>query len=71
MTREDLTELLEPLRFSPFVITTKDGAHFPITDAARTHVLVAARMVVLMDPAGNLTHIPYSAIAHLDEPPSE
>ena len=70
MNREDLTELLKPARFSPFVITTKDGAHFPITDAERPHILAAARMVVIMDPEGNLTHIPYAAITHLDEPQS-
>ena len=68
MNRDDLTELLEPSRFSPFVITTKDKASFPINDFERAHMLVAARMVVIMDPAGNLTHIPYSAISHLDEP---
>lgn len=71
MNRTDLAELLEPGRFSPFVITTVDGAAFPVGPAERGHVLAAARMVVIMDSDGNLTHIPYSAIAHLHEPKME
>jgi hypothetical protein len=68
MTREDLTELVAEGRFSPFVITTFDGFSLAIGSEERKHLLVAARMVVVMDSTGNIIHIPYSSIAHIQEP---
>jgi hypothetical protein len=68
MTREDLAELVAEGRFSPFVITTFDGFSLAIGPEERKHLLVAARMVVSMDSAGNIIHIPYSSIAHIQEP---
>jgi hypothetical protein len=68
MNRSDLLELLSEERFSPFVITTHDGFSIAIGAEERRHMLVAARMVVIMDGEGNLIHIPYTSIAHLREP---
>lgn len=68
MTRKDLTELLESPAFSPFVITTADGAAFPIGEYERTHILIAPRKAIIMDRDGNLSYVPYEAITHLHEP---
>ena len=68
MNRKDLTELLESPGFLPFVITTADGAAFAIGEYERSHMLAAARKIVIMNAQGELTHIPYQAIAHIHEP---
>jgi hypothetical protein len=60
--------LVAESRFSPFVITTFDGFSLAIGPEERKHLLVAARMVVSMDSAGNIIHIPYNSIAHIQEP---
>jgi glucosamine 6-phosphate synthetase-like amidotransferase/phosphosugar isomerase protein len=65
MNKKDFQELITAQRFSPFVITTLDGAAFLISEAG--HMLVAARMLVIMDSEGNLVHIPYRSIAHIRE----
>jgi hypothetical protein len=68
MNRIDFEELLAPARFSPFVLTTHDGFSIAIGPEQREHILVAARMLVIMDSAGDLVHIPYASIAHIHEP---
>lgn len=67
MNQSDLTELLEEERFSPFVITTFDGFSVAIGPEQRKHLLAGARMVVIMDSEGNMIHIPYRSIAHIQE----
>jgi hypothetical protein len=68
MNQTDFAELLAEGRFSPFVITTFDGWSLAIGDAERVHMLVGARMIVILDAEGNLIHIPYRSIAHIQEP---
>jgi hypothetical protein len=67
MNQKDLNELLTDERFSPFVITTFDGFAIAIGQEERKHLLAAARMVVIMDAVGDLIHIPYRSIAHIQE----
>ncbi len=67
MNQNDLTELLSEERFSPFVITTFDGFSVAVGPEERKHLLAAARMIVMMDSEGNLIHIPYRSIAHIQE----
>ena len=67
MSREDLAELVAEGRFSPFVITTFDGFALAIGPEERKHLLVGARMLVNMDAQGNIIHIPYQSIAHIQE----
>ena len=67
MNQNDLAELLAEERFSPFVITTFDGFSVSVGPEERKHLLPAARMVVIMDSEGNLIHIPYRSIAHIQE----
>jgi hypothetical protein len=65
--KQELEELLTEGRFSPFVITTHDGFAIAAGEEARRHILLGARMVVIMDQYGNFSHIPYTAISHIDE----
>ena len=67
MNQNDLTELVVEERFSPFVITTFEGFSVAVGPEQRKHLLPAARMVVIMDSEGNLIHIPYCSIAHIQE----
>jgi hypothetical protein len=67
VSQNDLTELLAEECFSPFVITTFDGFSLAVGPEERKHLLAAARMVVMMDSEGNLIHIPYRSIAHIQE----
>ena len=67
MNQTGLTELLAEERFSPFTITTTDGFSVAIGQEQRKHLLAAARMVVIMDAEGNVIHIPYRSIAHIQE----
>jgi len=65
--KQDLVELLTDGRFSPFVITTHDGFAIAIGEEARKHILLGARMAVVMNEFGNFFHIPYSSISYIDE----
>ena len=67
MNREDLVELVAKGRFSPFTITTFDGFCLAIGPEQRKHLLCGARMLVCVDPKGNIIHIPYRSIAHIQE----
>ena len=51
--KQDLEELLAEGRFSPFVVTTHDGFAIAVGEEARRHILLGARMVVIMDQYGN------------------
>jgi hypothetical protein len=65
--KQDLEELLADGRFSPFVISTHDGFSLAIAPEERRHILLGARMLVMMDSAGSFYHIPYSSISHIEE----
>ena len=65
--KQDLEELLAEGRFSPFVITTHDGFAIAIGEEDRRHILLGARMIVIMDREGNFAHIPYGSISHIQE----
>jgi hypothetical protein len=67
MNKQDLAELLAEGRFSPFVITTHDGFALAIGPEQRQHLVIGNRMMVTLDSEGNLIHIPYSSIAHIQE----
>lgn len=68
MTREELTELVMEGRFSPFVITTHDGFAMAIGPEQRQHLIIGKRMLVTLDAQGDIIHIPYQSIAHIQEP---
>jgi hypothetical protein len=67
MSKKDLSELLNQERFSPFVITTFGGFSLAIGPEKQKHILVGARMLVTLDAEGNIIHIPYRSIAHIQE----
>lgn len=68
MNQLDFRELLTEERFNPFIITTFDGFALAIGPEERKHVLVGARMLIVLDKDGNAIHIPYHSIAHIQEP---
>jgi hypothetical protein len=67
MNQTDFAELVAESRFNPFVITITDGFSLAIGPEERKHLLVGARMIVTMDAQGNIIHIPYRSIAHIQE----
>lgn len=69
MNQSDFAELVASERFSPFVITLTDGFSVAIGPEERNHLLVGRNMLVLLDRLGDIIHIPYRAIAHIQEKP--
>ena len=67
MNESDFNELLEDGRFSPFVITMTDGFAIAVGPEQKRHILVGARMVVMLDSAGGIVHLPYRSMAHIQE----
>jgi hypothetical protein len=67
MSREDLNDLLDEGRFSPFSITTHSGFSMAIGPTQRKHMVLGARMLVTMYGNGEIVHIPYNAIDHIGE----
>jgi hypothetical protein len=68
MTKEDIDELLIESRFSPFIITMTDGFSIAVGEEARKHITVGRHLMVMLDARGDLVHIPYRSIAHIQEP---
>jgi hypothetical protein len=58
--------MLEPTRFHPFFISLKDNFSIPIGDFEREHLIAAPHLFVVMDRDGNLMHVPYTSISHID-----
>jgi hypothetical protein len=67
MIQKDIAELIEETRFSPFVIVLIDGYALAIGPEERKHMLVAKRQIVIMNGEGDIIHIPYQSISHIDE----
>ena len=67
MNKEDLNDLLDEGRFTPFSITTRSGFSMAIGPEQRKHMVIGARMLVTMYDNGEIVHIPYSAIDHIGE----
>lgn len=68
MDQTEFAELLADNRFSPFIVTTADGYSLAIGYKERKHMVVGKRMFVTLDVQGDIVHIPYQAIAHIQEP---
>lgn len=67
MERKDLVELLDEGRFSPFSITTHSGFSMAIGPEQRKHMVIGKNMMVTLDNAGDIVHIPYAAVDHIGE----
>lgn len=68
MNQAEFSELVAEGRFSPFIITLMDGFSIAIGSEERGHLLVGRNMIVLLDRIGDIIHIPYRSIAHIQEP---
>lgn len=68
MNRIEFEDLIDEERFTPFVISTKGGFVLAIGPYERKHILAGASTLVTMDYDGNLIHVPYHAIDHIDQP---
>ena len=60
MTRAEFKDLINEERFTPFMITTKQG--FSVAVGERQHVLAGTSTLVIMDSEGHFIHVPYHAI---------
>jgi hypothetical protein len=65
MLKEELEQWLERATFNPFVVTAFDGFALPVTDPRQ--VLVGLSMLVIKHTDGRIYHLPFRAIAHIDE----
>jgi hypothetical protein len=68
MNQEEMAELVAENRFSPFVIVMTDGYALAIGPEERKHLVVGRTMLVTLDQLGDIVHIPYRSIAHINEP---
>lgn len=68
MNQSDMSELLAEARFSPFILTMTDGFSLAIGPEERKHMVVGKNMIVTLDRQGDIIHIPYRSIAHIQEP---
>ena len=68
MNQADMTELLSDARFNPFVVTLSDGYSIAIGPEERKHMVIGKRMFVTLDAEGDIVHVPYRSIAHIQEP---
>lgn len=62
MKRAEFKDLIDPERFTPFIITTKSGYVISIGPELRAHTLAGASTLIVMDADGHFIHIPYHAI---------
>lgn len=67
MNRTEFQDLIDEERFTPFVITTKKGFIVAIGPEQRRHILAGSSTLVTLDSGGNLIHIPYQAIDHIEQ----
>jgi hypothetical protein len=67
MNQSDFSELLAEERFSPFVLTTFGGFSLAIGPEQRRHILIGRNMMVTLNAEGDIIHIPYRSIAHIQE----
>jgi hypothetical protein len=67
MNRDEFRDLIDEERFTPFMITTKQGFTVAIGPNERKHVLAGAMNLVLMESNGHFIHIPYHAIDRIHQ----
>jgi hypothetical protein len=68
MNQAEMSELVAENRFSPFVIVMTDGYALAIGEDERKHMVIGRTMLVTLDRLGDIVHIPYRSIAHINEP---
>lgn len=67
MTRAEFKDLISEERFTPFMITTKQGFSVAVGPGERQHVLAGASTLVIMDSEGHFLHVPYHAIDRIHQ----
>lgn len=65
MNKREFQELIDPERFTPFIITTKNNYIITIGPEQRAHTLAGASTLIVMDANGYFIHIPYHAIDNI------
>jgi len=63
--KQEIREMLQKDRFIPFVVTMNDGFAIAVHNPEKT--LLTANMLVVLDEEGQLNHLPFRSIAHINQ----